>query len=161
MAGLITDKNEIIKLAKEYLKENSFLDLRDLCEKNCPPSHSGITTFVRDIAYKMRRIGDFEIQVKNIYDDLTFEVLVWPVPHKSWTVRYPFLFAISMAFIGAGLALLGEWQISKWQGRGQHQLDSRQDTSIQILTDSITNVQKQIGDSVDAIRHDTTFLRRR
>lgn len=160
MAGTITDKDEIIKLAIEYLKENSICDLRDICDKNCPPSHSRITTYVRDIAYKMRRTGDFEIQIKNIDNDLTFEVLVWPVPHRSWTVRKPWLFALVMVVIGGLVSWLVAVATPKGPNLSDSQLQKLQSTQSDSLNILQRKFQQQLNDSIAAIRSDTTFLRK-
>ena len=86
--GGITDKNEVIKLAKKYLKSNSLLDLTALIEENCYFTHNH-SAYVRDIAYKMRTTGKYEIQM------VGDRYCIIKVPKKSLKDRYWFLLVFS------------------------------------------------------------------
>jgi hypothetical protein len=156
MVDLITDKKEIIERVREYLKENSFIELRDFCNKNCPPTHRH-SAFVRDVAHLMRRSGDFEILLKNMNDDLTWEIHAWPVPHRSWTVRRPFWFAIVIAIMSTVFALLGNIWLSKKTDQQQSRRDSLQEKHLNSLSDSLTNYQNQLADSIATLRADTNL----
>lgn len=159
MADFITDKKEIVKRVREYLKENNLVELMDFCRKNCPDTHRH-TNFVRDVAHLMRRSGDFEISVNNENDNLICSITVWPVPHRSWTIREPFWFAVVIAIISTGLALLGNIWLSKKTDREQNQRDNLQDSLLKNLSSQQANYQKQLADSITTIRSDTTFLRK-
>ena len=90
-------------------------------------------------------------------DDLTWEIHAWPVPHRSWTVREPFWFAVVIAVISAGLAVLGNKLLSKKTDREQNLRDNLQEKRLNSLSDSLTNYQNQLADSVASLRADTTL----
>lgn len=148
----ITDKDEIIKKAKQYLKDNSFIDLYffihdNMGYKDAPDS------FVRDVAYKMVGTGSYEMVHT---DHSQYFYLI----NKKWLFRHPIMYGAIVAVISAGLAVVVS--IATRQDRSRLELlrETRQDSLIHNLTDSIKTLQKQIGDSANAIRHDSTFVRK-
>lgn len=64
-----------------------------------------------------------------------------------WATRHPFAFAIIVAAIAAlisgGVSVLIELQ----KNQSQYQLDSRQDSAIKAINDTVTNLQEHIKDS--------------
>lgn len=71
-------------------------------------------------------------------------------------MRSPVKYGILMAFIGAAFALAGEWLLSKKGEQEQRQQYNQQEKHLQILSDSIKNLQTEFLDSIANLRHDTS-----
>ena len=52
-------KQDVIKLAKVYLKDNSYCDLTAIVKDNFGADYQ-VTSFVRDIANQMKRTGLYD-----------------------------------------------------------------------------------------------------
>ena len=86
----ITDKNEIVRLTKEYLtNHNNLIDLTGFINDNCPDTHTH-SAFVRDIANKMKRTGKYDI----IEQENGQRFLVYPLPKKPFQQRFWFPIAV-------------------------------------------------------------------
>lgn len=98
----------------------------------------------------------WRLSIKNEHEELICEILVWPVPHRSWATRKPFWFAVVIAVISTVLALVGNILLSKKTDQEQNQRDSLQEKHLNILSDSVANLQKQIKDYEKVSATDTT-----
>ena len=135
----ITDKKRVVKWIEGYLTEedNNIGDVGDLICKICPSSHTN-EGFIQDIAYKMQRTGKYDLKIEH---GGVARYLVWPIPRKKWNERKPFLFAFSICAITIGLTVLGEWIISPKEIPPHSQQDTRQDSLLRHLTDTLKNYQ--------------------
>lgn len=92
---MIELKDQIIKDARAYLKENYFIDLTDFVqiEKNVGKD-DGNRNFVRAIAHQMRFTGKYEVF------ELDDKYYLSPIPKKTWRERNWLWLAILAYFIG-------------------------------------------------------------
>lgn len=136
-------EQQIIERVLEHFrnKKNKILNLSDFVYKNAP-KHFDSYLMAKDIAATLKETGKFETEGEGIGEGSIY--FVKPIARKKFNERHPVWFAIIMAFIGAGLALGGRLITETAQGRQQHRLDNQQDSLIQDLTDSITNLRNQI-----------------
>lgn len=121
----LTDKDEIVKLAKQYLKEqNSLIDLTGFIHDNCPDTHTH-SAFVRDIANKMKRTGDYDI----VEQENGQRFLVYPLPKKPLKDRYWIAVIIFTAIISP--LIVDRLRQPKQDSTNQS------DKTIQVLRDSV------------------------
>jgi hypothetical protein len=146
----VTDKGEIIGFAKQYLKENSFIDLywfirNDMGYKDVPHS------FVRDVAYKMVGSGNYEMAHTD-YEQYFYLI------KRKWLFRHPLVYGGIVALISGALALIVAIATRQDQSRLELRRETRQDSLLHNLNDSVNTLQKRISDSVAAIRSDSSLL---
>lgn len=84
---IITNKDEIIAKARKYLQTNSLIDLTGFITNEMKYADAP-SSFVRDVAYKMERIGDYEV----IQLDNWERFYVKRLPNKLLRDREPVLF---------------------------------------------------------------------
>lgn len=120
--GLITDKDEIIKKVKLYFKDNSLMDLTAFIQIECPYTHNH-SAFVRDIANKMKRTGEYEI----LEQENGERFLVYPLPKPSFQQRFWFPIAILSFIIGWFADIAKELYLQKTT---QEQIKLKQETPI-------------------------------
>lgn len=71
----MTEKQRVIKLAKNYLKSgNNICNLSDLVAENCSKEFQ-VNTFVQDTAYEMERTGKYRVEVRTMES-----IFVIPLP---------------------------------------------------------------------------------
>jgi hypothetical protein len=144
----ITDKDTIVKYARKYMDENSLIDLywfihNDMHYPELPDS------FARDVAYQMVGTGDFEMA----YTDFQRNFLIIK---RKWFFRHPLVYGFALLLISAGVSIT----VGLLSKPATIQVESPLEKFQSSLSDSLKTLQKQIGDSVAAIRSDTTFLRK-
>ena len=83
---ILTDKDEIVRIVSDRLKKDSFIDLSQFVYDNSSETHH-VHSFVRDIAYKLKRTGDFDI----IEQENRNRLCIIPTQHKTWGERNPLL----------------------------------------------------------------------
>ena len=143
-------KPEIIKLVKEYLIENSLIDLTGFIHNDLNiPEPDGNTAFVRDIANRMKRTGEYDM----IEQENGKRFLVYPLPRKKWTERNPFWHDVILSICAAVLTLFVGWLLQISDSRQQTQRDTQQETDIRKLNDSLKEVQTRISNLTDSINN--------
>jgi hypothetical protein len=151
----VVEVEDFLILAKEYLKKHSVLYMRELMNSNAVPSFVS-DKLMREIAYSLVKTGEYDVQEWGHPLFPYIEILVTSKAPKRFNEKHPFWFAVIMAFIGALFALGGKILSELPAKQSQHQLDQRQDSTIQALSDSLTNYQNQLNRLIA----DTTFVRK-
>jgi hypothetical protein len=149
------DKQEIAEKVKEYLKKHKEVDLR-IFMSNMLQWGDMNHGLVSEIANILRQTGEYEMSEGGMADITTY--FIRPVKRKPFNEREPIWFAIIMAVLGAGLALGGKLLSEIPAKQSQHQLDQRQDSTLQLLADSINILETALQDSIKSVRLDTTLV---
>jgi hypothetical protein len=146
MPTRITDKDEIIRLAEEYLKTNSRLDILSFI-RNDMGYHDSPDTFITDVAYKMERTGKYEVVRENFPVYLDIKAL--PVKEKTWGETHPIKYEVLKALITAVFSLLVGYILYLLANQKQDQLDNQQTLRIQQISDSIRMLHNTVEDLKD------------
>lgn len=93
-------KHEVIKLAKEYLKDNSYCDLTAIVADNLDANFQ-VTSFVRDIANQMKRTGLYEYIETGNGESTRYCII--PLPEKPFKEKYWYLISLGTLILGSVL----------------------------------------------------------
>jgi len=131
-ADLNKFKPDIIKLAEEYLVDNSLIDLTGFIHNDLNiPEPNGNSAFIRDIANRMKRTGHYDI----IEQENGQRFLVYPLPKKPFKERFWFPIAVFAYFIGLLTPTFQEW-IKQKSLPEKSTKDTTQVTSVQSFQDT-------------------------
>lgn len=101
----VTDKDEVIGLVKKYLQESSFCDLTAIVADNCPDTHQ-VTSYVRDIAHRMRKTNKYEF--KEGGEGYALRYYIYEVPRKPMVEKYWYLVSLGTLIVGATLSTVND-----------------------------------------------------
>lgn len=156
------DKDEIVKLIEEYLNSgNSLAYINDLLHEIAPQSHTH-NAVARDIAYKMKATGKYELKEEPIISGgARYFVSKIHVPEKTWAELHPLRDKVRTALITGVVTLVVSVTVGVilflLQNRGQGRLDERQDQHLIRLDSLINTLQGGLADSITTLRGDTVL----
>lgn len=143
----LTDKNEIVKWIEAYLHEegNSLADLNSIIPNLCPPSHQD-SSFIRDIAHKMKRSGKYELIEEKGMSDFSTRYFVRPLPKKTWRERNPLGAEIRTGLITFIFSVLAALLLLLITNQEKDRKNTQQDEHLSRLSDSVKILEKKIDD---------------
>ncbi len=131
----VSDKDEIVKYAKEYLKENSLIDMNGFIHSEMKYPDAP-TSFIRDVAYQMWGIGIYDFADTYKKDEYLL------IKKQSWIARNPVKWAVFITALSAIMAFAGGWLSKKDHSQLQFLKDTQQDSLIQSLKQSAEDSAK-------------------
>ena len=155
------DKDEIVKHIEDYLNSgNSLAFINDLLYQIAPETHRH-TNVARDIAYKMKATGKYELKEEPIISGgARYFISKIHIPEKSWTELHPIRDKIRTALITGFVTLLVSLIVGiilfQFQNRGQGRLDDQQDKRLDSLSQKVDNL---LNNQINASNSDTAALK--
>jgi hypothetical protein len=137
--------DELVERAKDYLKKSKSVDLRLFVNQQAKWELLRDPNVLNMVADKLRQSSRYKLTNGN-FGEFTFIVT-----KTSWAERNPHLFTLLVAFIGAALALITQWLLSQKETQEQNQRDTQQETRLNNLSDSLTNLERNTNDSVNVL----------
>jgi hypothetical protein len=131
----ITDKEEIITYAMQYLEKDSWLDMNGFIWNDMQYTDAP-TTFILDVASRMVRTDKYRIEIQ----EGTGRYLIFALSKK-----HPVLIKLRDGVITAIFSILVGWLLFQLNNQEQARIDTQQTKRIDSLTDSIKNLQTDIN----------------
>lgn len=152
------DKDEIVKHIEDYLNSgNSLAHINDLLYQVAPESHRHAAV-ARDIAYKMKATGKYELKEEQIINGgARYFISKINIPEKSWAERYPIRDKVRTGFITFLFSLSAGLLLFLMQAQKQGQAENLQNKRLDSLSEKVENLQ---NDKKNANNSDTAGLRR-
>ena len=136
-----TDKDKIIILAQDYLKTNSLIDLTGFIHNDMKdPYPAADSSFVRDVAFKMERIGKYEVIELDNWGRFYVKIL----PEKLLRDRKPLLFQFIVIFVTIIVSSVATVIVQGFQNQQRNQEQYLQSVHLSHLSDSLQMIQTDL-----------------
>lgn len=146
-------KHELADKLAPIISKEGLTDVTDWIEKNAKTdfSHNGVA---RSVAYILEATGDF--QREELADKTRYYVK--RLPPKAFKDKHPTIHELLLILVGAIIGLIASYFQNQWQDKELKEKLDATTVQVQVLSDSLTNIRKDIKDISQRtlVRQDTT-----